>query len=131
MVEKLKQLLDEIIKEKGQVILFAIMRADEWTDNWSVFFSASWITETNSNDIFSYLIDKINSHLTAEEASSIATVGVYAPDYYLIKLLLSYQSGQKIENAKINGFFVREAYIIASHPQNSSHPNQGQIQFGK
>jgi hypothetical protein len=128
MVEKLKQLLDEIIKEKGQVILFAIMSADELTDKWSVVFSASWINETNRNDHFAYLINKINSHLTPEETSSIARVGVFAQDYYLVPLLLGYQSGQKIENIQINGFFVKEAYIIASNPQYAAKPNQGRLQ---
>lgn len=131
MVEKLRQLINEIILEKGAITLFVIMRTDELLDKWSIIFSSTWISEENRQENFGILLDKINQRLDSEERSSIGRIGVFTADNYLVQLFLRFQAGQKIENEKINGFFVKEAHIIVSNPEQQQDPQQGKINFAE
>jgi len=116
MVDKLKLLLEEVIAEKGIVTLFAVMRMDDLTDKWSVVFSAPWVTDKTKNSDFSYLVVKLNKFLSPEENSSIARVGMFEKNHHIVQLFSKYKADQKIENEKVNGFKIHEAYILASNP---------------
>jgi hypothetical protein len=116
MVEKFKQLLAEIIKQKGNVYLFAILKIDELTDKWTVILSAPWINDTNIKDNFIYLRGIMIKNFNNEEMASIARLGVYTKDEHIIEELLKYKEGAMInEEVKVNGNIIHEAHILASN----------------
>lgn len=119
MVEKFKNILAEILKEKGTVNVFAIIKMDEITDRWSVVFSAPWIEQKNTSEIFQYLRELILKYLTNEESSTIARISVFTNKAHLIQLILK---SVKVENGEINlkdttlnGYKIHEAYIFESN----------------
>jgi hypothetical protein len=114
MVEKFKQLLGIMIGAKGPVTLFAIVKMDDLTDKWTVMLCAPWADEAHSQEAFGYLYDLIQKHFTDEEKNSIARIGVFNKKEHLIELMLRYKKDAVIENEKINGNRVHQAYIIES-----------------
>ncbi len=113
MVDKFKQILQTIEKDKGAVTLLVILKMDEFTDKWTVIISAPWTNE--SVEIFNYLSQVIKSNLTPEESSTIARIGIFPRDDHIINLFLNYQTDLKItEDTKLNGNVIHEAYIVKS-----------------
>jgi hypothetical protein len=116
MVEKFKKILDEIVSEKGDVNLFAIMMMDDFTDKWSVILSAPWLDNEDTRRInFKLIMQIMKKNLTTEENNSIARIGIFPKKEHLIEELLKYKSGSIINNQKINGNFVHLAKIIESN----------------
>jgi len=116
MVEKFRQILEEIKKQKGDVYLFAILKMDEFTDKWSVILSAPWINNNNVRENFVFLREIMIRNFSNEEMASIATLGVFTKDEHIIEELLKYKEGTMInEQVKINGNIIHEAYILASN----------------
>lgn len=116
MVDKFRDILQTVVKEKGKVTLFAIMKVDELTDKWSVILCAPWATETNLQEIFGYVKNLLDSKLIPEEKATIARIGIYQKNEYVTQSLLQFTEGTSIkEDTKINGFVIHEAYILASN----------------
>lgn len=117
MVDKLRQLLAEVEKKRGKVTLFSILKMDEFTDKWTVLLAASWVNETNRNEIFNEIVAFMKGVLTPEEQSSIARIGIFTADDHSIQPFLQYQTNTYIkEDTKINGYMVHEAHIIETNP---------------
>jgi len=108
MVDKLKKILAIVKNDMGSITLFAIMKMDEYTDKWSVILSASWVDK----DTFGYLYKLFNEHLTKEEASSIARIGIFSKESREVQSLLKVNA-KYIVNTKVNGFMIHEGYILA------------------
>lgn len=118
MIEKFREILSKIESEYGSsVALFALLKMDDLTDRWTVMYSAAWFKEGDGQKIFDNIIDYMRQVLDADELASIARVGLFKPDYYLIRILLKYQTGTEIRDEKINGNFVHEGYILKSNPE--------------
>lgn len=116
MVEKFKEILQEINNAKGPVTLFAIMKMDELTDKWSVILSAFWATEENRDEMFTFVREILAQKLTTEEKSNIARIGIFPTDDHVTQLFLQFKKDTFIkEDTKINGFLIHEAYILESN----------------
>jgi hypothetical protein len=119
MVEKFKQILEELTKQKGEVSLFAILKMDEYTDKWTVIVSASWIDLKTKNEIFSLMRDLMINKFTPEEMATIARLGIFPLNIHIVEELLKYKKGTIIDgDEKINGNIVHEAQILASNSGN-------------
>lgn len=116
MVEKFRQILEEIKEQKGNVYLFVILKMDEFTDKWSVILSAPWINNNNLRENFVFLRKIMIKSFSNEEMALIATLGVFTKDEHIIEELLKYKEGAVInEQVKINGNVIHEAHILASN----------------
>ena len=119
MVEKFKEILKKIDEAKGKVILFAIIKTDDLSDKWSVIFSADWAKTDKRDEVFNFLEDLFKKTLTQEEHQSIARIGIYMRDDYVVKSLLVFKKDFVIkEETKVNGFTTHEGYIIESNSSN-------------
>ncbi len=116
MVEKFKLITNEIEAQKGNFTLFAIMRMDDFIDKWSVLVSADWITDENRTEIFNLVASKMRENLSEEENKSIARIGIFPVQDHITELFLKYKEGFHLQNEKVNGFKVHEAYILKSKP---------------
>lgn len=116
MVEKFKKISDIIVKEKGQVYLFAILKMDEYIDKWTVILSAEWASSEHRTEIFNYLRELILKELDREEVSRIARIGLFSKDTHLVRELSKYEKDYLISDTiKINGNIVHEGYIFSSN----------------
>lgn len=116
MVEKFKQILEELKVQKGELSLFAVLKMDEFTDKWTIIVSAPWITLSTKNEIFALLRKLLIKKFTSEEMATIARLGIFPKDVHIVEELLKYKEGAIINGSeKVNGNIVHEAYILASH----------------
>ena len=121
MMIKFQKIYKELKKEKGSFFLFMILKMDEFTNKWSIVVSAPWISVKNQKESFNYIADKITAHFTKEEISTIARLGIFQSNEHLVRLMtesLRVKGGApiKLENTKVNGFQIHEAYIFESVP---------------
>ncbi|TSC85128.1 MAG: hypothetical protein G01um101416_1037 [Microgenomates group bacterium Gr01-1014_16] len=115
MVEKFKKILGTIVKEKGKITLFAILKMDDLTDRWTVIFSAPWVAESTLKDNFAYLRDLITKEFASDEVNLISRLGIFTKDEHIVQSLLVYKSGSEIkEDVKINGNIIHEGYVLES-----------------
>jgi len=115
MENKLTNILNRIIKEKGEVLMFAVLKMDEFLDKWTIILSADWVTEENRENDFNYLRELLIESLTSEERSTIARIGVLAKSNHLVQLLLQLKTGTKIsEDTRLNGNIIHEGNILVS-----------------
>lgn len=118
MVEELKNILQDIEKEKGKVTIFALLKMDEYVDKWTVVFCASWANDTNRSEIFTMIRDKIIQKLKTEEVNEIARIAIFPENEHFIQELKQFNSGTIIENKQVNGNIVHYANIIKSEIKN-------------
>lgn len=114
MVEKFQKILEDIQKANGDVVVFALLKMDEFVDKWTVVFCASWASESKRTEVFEIIRKEIVKTLTPEEVGEIARIAIYPKTEHFIQELLQYKSGTTIENKKINGNTVHYADIIKS-----------------
>lgn len=114
MVEKFQKILEDIQKANGDVVVFALLKMDEFVDKWTVVFCASWASESKRTEVFEIIRKEIVKTLTPEEVGEIARIAIYPKTEHFIQELLQYKSGTTIENKKINGNTVHYAHIIKS-----------------
>lgn len=118
MVEVFQKILQQIVTEKGQVRVFAIIKMDELTDRWTIVLSAPWATEKTHEESFNYVFGLIKKSFNPEDLSTIARIGFFSKEEHLIEELLKYQSGTQLkEDVRLNGNIVHEAYIFASNKE--------------
>lgn len=117
MVEKFKTILAKMIGEKGNVTFFGIMRMDDLVDKWSVILCAPWATESNHDQMFRYVLDLIKNNFEATELNAIARISIFSKEEHLIQLLLQFKKDAVIENQKINGNIIHQAYILESNQE--------------
>jgi hypothetical protein len=115
MVEKFKTILAEMVREKGNVTFFAIMRMDDLVAKWSVILCASWAKEAEQSEAFRYVFELIKNNLDPAELNSIARLSIFSKEEHLIELLLQFKKGAVVENQKVNGNLIHQAYILESN----------------
>ena len=115
MVDKFKTILSKIIQEKGPVTFFGVMRMDDLVDKWSVVLCAPWATETNHDAIFRYVLELMRVDMQSNELNSIARISIFSKNEHLIQLLLQFKKDAVVENQKINGNLIHQAYILESN----------------
>jgi hypothetical protein len=117
MVEKFKTILVKMIGEKGNVTFFGIMKMDDLVDKWSVILCAPWATESNHDETFRYVLDLIKNNLEPTELNSVARISIFSKEEHLIQLLLQFKKDAVVENQKINGNIIHQAYILESNQE--------------
>jgi hypothetical protein len=117
MVDKFKKILSQMVKDKGSVTFFALIRIDDFVDKWSVVLCAPWATEKNHDEIFRYVLDLIKANLEVGELNTVARISIFSKDEHLIHELLQFKAGTVIENQKINGNHVHQAQILESNQE--------------
>jgi len=124
MLEKFRTIFNSLsVKGRNPVALFAIMKMDDLEDKWTVIYAdeSSSSSEQEKNLIFSFILNEMKKILSAEELNQIARISVFTTKEHLVRSLLSFQTGARISNQKVNGNFVHEGYII----KGSEDSNQG------
>lgn len=121
MVDKFREILEQISERHGKVSVFALLKMDELTNKWSIILSANWITMENRSSVFREFVEVMNKLLTEEESVTIARIGLLFEHEHIVQELLRYKENTHItEEVQINGNTIHEAYILAS---NSSQDN--------
>ncbi len=122
---KFQKIYSDLKVEKGDFYVFMILKMDEFVNKWSVVVSAPWITKKSRDRDFEYIVNKFKDSFSPEESATIARLGIFQPDEHLIKLInqsirVSTPTPIKLEETKLNGYLIHEAYIFESNPPQGS-----------
>jgi hypothetical protein len=121
IISKFQTIFNNMKQEKGSFYVFMILKMDEYINKWSIVVSTPWISRENQRENFIYIVNKIRRNLTLEESATIARLGLFQPDEHMIRLInqsIRVETGTavKLENTKLNGYLIHEAYIFESIP---------------
>ncbi len=114
MIEKFRTTLEQI-RQNGDIALFAVLKMDDLTDKWSVFFCAPRVTNENRGDIFAEILSSLRFTMTNEELSTIARIVVMATPDHLMDELMQLRTNTHIggeSSVRVNGNMIHDGYIL-------------------
>jgi len=123
LIEKLKEIEQDISKEKGDFSLFALFLREDSEDIWDLLVSSPWIEE-NKTEALKYLARKIQNKLSPDEIIKISRIVIIeenSPALSAIHDAISVEHG--LVEAKDSIFFglpIKHAYLITSKKLGSS-----------
>jgi len=117
LIEKLKELEEEISKEKGEFSLFALFLREDSEDIWDLLVSSPWIEE-NKTEALKYLAKKIQNKLSSDEIIKISRIVIIEennPALSAIHGAISVEHGLvEVKDSIFFGLPIKHAYLITS-----------------
>ncbi|WP_068466691.1 hypothetical protein [Candidatus Protochlamydia phocaeensis] len=120
IIEKLKNILAELIKENGDIVFFALFLREDSPNKWDLIISADWL---NSGNVESYRVvaTKIQNILSEKELTQISRIVIIDESDPMISFLQSSfnvtgLSCLDLNNCEISSknikFPIKHAYIL-------------------
>jgi hypothetical protein len=119
--EKLIDVLNEIIAEKGELSLFGLFLRREAPNVWDLIVASPWI-EKNRSKAMRYLADKVKAHLTSDELLSLSRIVILESHYPVLEAIFNAIPAGKekavFRNEDFLGLEIRRGYVLkAKRPQ--------------
>lgn len=119
MVNKFKKILEKIAQEEENIVLFALLSMEGFSESWTVIFSTKGVNKSNSKSTFEYLLKQMKINLDEQELSKVTRIGIFDEHDHITQLFQDYKSGMTLENIQLNGLNIKLGYIIYSNFSNS------------
>lgn len=125
IVKKLVQVEQDIAKEKGRFLVFALFLREDAPDLWDVVVAAPWVTKDKSNSL-KYISSKLGETLEPDEVTKLSRIVIIEPDN---PALAAIQQSTHIEHGtaeiRDSNFFglqIKHAYLITSRREKQPVP---------
>ena len=122
MIDRTKfiELRNEIIRERGDLALFALFLREDAEDRWDLLVSAPWL-ERNEAAGLRYLSKKLMTKLSERELLEISRVVLIEQSDPGLRSLLKSTivkggSVREIENSRFAGLALRHGFIFEAKP---------------
>ena len=79
LVSKFISIEDEISKDKGDFILFALFLREDAETGWDLLVSAPWI-QANKKEALNYLANRVQSSFTQTELLNLSRIAILETD---------------------------------------------------
>ena len=116
LLRKFARIQKAIEKEKGPLVLFALVRRQD-SGLWDVVLSASWFDKSEIKTL-RYIVKTIKARLTRAENLQISHVDLLAPEEPFVKAVngafTMRDSLAHLDNCILSGVPIEHAYILAS-----------------
>jgi hypothetical protein len=112
---------DRIIRERGDLALFAMFERDEWRGVWDLIVAGGGLRDDRLED-FVYVDSVLKEFLTREEKLQLEKIVILPPDYEpVVKLIRRVQHVNgtgpvELENINFYQFLIRTALIFHAEP---------------
>jgi len=117
LLEKFRTIEQDLSKQKGDFVLFALIELEEVQNKWDVVVSATWLEEGKKKDL-DFVIKQIQSKFSNDEMMFLAKVVLLDPSEPFVKNITSVVSVKggslEIKDSAFNNTFVKHAYVITS-----------------
>ena len=114
---KISKIHEQIVRERGGLYLFALVKREESIGKWDLILSASWAGESNKSDI-SYVAATVDYYVSKEEKLFLSRiVFLNKNDSFVVGIngALNISKGRaKVQNYVFNGVTVDQAYVFTS-----------------
>src|SRR6266571_7784372 len=112
MVEDLNPLVEEL-KKDPQIILFAMLKMDDFTDRWSIVVGGEKLEEIKDRKTLFESIGKIiEDNPDSLKKHDIARIGIFPLGNHLIQDLMKHAENSEFENEKANGNYIHKGHIL-------------------
>ena len=116
MVEDAVKKYTEIVEDLRDISglkFFSVLKMDELTDRWTFLFGLTGVKDLDKRQkVFIKIREIIVRYLNAEDMQDVARIGIFSTTDHLVKDLIKFPEGEKVENIKANGNFIHEGYIL-------------------
>jgi hypothetical protein len=126
LLNKLREIETEIVREKGEFTLFALLqREDAFGGKWDLVVAAPWIGEGRLETL-KYLTSKITPKLNLEELLSLSKIVTVFPNDEPVQRLIRAipvnpdQKPVEIHDWDYNGMPIARGYILTARPTPTS-----------
>ena len=117
-IKKFQKILRTLIRNKGNIYLFMIIKLDKVSEKWSIILSAPWVNFEEKSKHFKYLTNLLRKNLNAEESAMISRLGFYKEESPLVQLITKMirlrNGAMRLKNTQFNGLTINDAYIFHS-----------------
>lgn len=129
-IDKLKNVLDALVKSRGAVSMFAALKMDDWTDKWSIIVAAPWVRQTTFESVFDELRTLLIEQL-GDDMNTVARIGIFNDGEHFTKLMLDkYKTGDVIrEDQQVNGNLVHSGVVVYANVNAHIVPTQGRMKL--
>jgi len=127
--EKIKEILREVAKEKGEISLAMLVQTlPEVPDRWTFVVSAPWADSSSSKPVISYLSSKLSKNLDRRTLSVIDRISIESSTdptvQDLIEMLTGFlgvdvsrfADGYHMWNSVIGGRNIPEGFVFVADP---------------
>jgi hypothetical protein len=111
--EKIKEILREVAKEKGEISLAMLVQTlPEVPDRWTFVVSAPWADSSSSRSVIRYLSSKLSKNLDRHALSAIDRISVRQSDDPEVQTILQhFENLGKNVSVVEGGFHLRNAFV--------------------
>jgi len=118
-VHKIATIARIIAAEKGDLILFALIKRAEGIGLWDVVLSASWF-DTDEKETLDYIMQKLTENLTSEEMMLISQIRPFPPTDPRIQEILQLVQ-QRVGQPIKHGHVELSSWTLSSMPVSHAH----------
>jgi hypothetical protein len=136
MVEKLRNVVTRIARDKGGMFLFALCSPGEGMPSWDVVVSAQWLREDSRADL-DYVAKRISRALSPDEMASLARIVTLSPEEPFVRAVTASfgvpaGGSHHVLKSVLEGILVEEMWILCSQrPGTPKRDNSGENGGGK
>jgi hypothetical protein len=117
-IEKLRQVMRDLSREKGEFSFFGLFLREEAPDRWDLVVSSPWLEDSDLNTLREFA-EKLRAAIGEEQllfVSRIVTLDADEPALDAVTREISVEDGLvELRDADLFGHRMAQAYILRSH----------------
>jgi hypothetical protein len=119
--QKMKQVRDRIVRDRGSLALLALFEREDWRGYWDLIVAGGGLQDVGLDDL-RYLDGLLKEYLPLEERVEIERIVILPPDYEPVAKLVrrvEHVNGSapvELQNINFYQFTIRTALIFHADP---------------
>lgn len=131
IIKKLNTIKDEILGEKGSLLMFVLVERNDIEGKWDLLLSADWIPKTNNQTDLIYVINKLKEEFK-ENLEFLSQIIIGTPtDSFILRIARAInkqdaQLSEEIFDLQVSSeFSIHRLYVIAANFTDQELANEG------
>lgn len=118
LIENLKKLREQLVRDRGELSFFAAIEREEAPDHWDVLLAAPW-AKTGDRRIFDYIATQLKKYLLPRQLLELSSVVILRTDSDFLRSALKQfevRDGAVLElvRPRLPGVDVARGFILAA-----------------
>ncbi|GEM_PF-1709111 len=119
IIRKLNTIKDELLNEKGSLLMFVLIERNDTEGKWDLLLSANWIPKTNNQSDLIYIINKLKKEFK-ENLEFLSQIVIGTPtDSFILRIARAIDKqnielSEEIFDLQVSPeFTIHRLYVIA------------------
>lgn len=114
-IEKLRVLEKSLAAERGDFVLYALIRRQDAPNRWDLLLSAAWFGE-DEKETLDFIVGKIKEKLTPQEMIMLSRIVLFPPDDPRVR-----EISQKLQEPVMHGNVELSRWTFSDMPVSHAH----------